>query len=1093
VRERLTDYPVTILLTDVEGSTALHSERGDARAQAILRTFDDLVRRSVRAHSGRSIKSLGDGVLAAFVSPRHAVACALAVQEAVTEHGLLHPDEQVRVRVALHTGEASLARGDIHGLAVSATARICAKAKGGEVLASEVVQKLCDPVAEATFRDRGRVTLRGFPQRWRLYQVSANPAAGARRRQRETPFVGRQAERAQLESLLEQAAAGHGGLVMLGGEPGVGKTRLTREIGVAARRRGFRVFTGHCYGAQLDRPYVAWAEIVEAALREIPPSSLLETLGDHAAEIARIVPEVRRRFPEIPPPVDLPAAEQRRYTFNSIGEYITRVGRRRPQLYILEDLHWADEATLLFLHHMVERLPAIPVVIIGTHRDPSTEDAPNLADALAGLIRSREAHLLTLDRHSQAEVGLMLRALSGHAAPEAVTAAIYAETDGNAFFVEEIFRHLADTGRLLDEQGGFRADLRIEEVDVPETLRLVLGRRLDRLAGDARRVLATAAVIGRVFDFGLLEALVDADSETLLATIEEAEHSGLVVSTSGPRGGLSFSHELIRQTLLTGLTRPRRQRLHLRVAEEMERTLGADADHHAAAIAHHLVEAGEAAAHPDRTVRYLCLAARRAVEAATFEDALWQLDIALTLAGSGDDRLRADLLVAEGTAKQGMGRWDESMSSWNAALDIHELRGDAEAVARLSADMSLQLGWSGRMVESLQLAGRGLSLCDERPSAVRAVLVAISGMAYGYSGAAGAGDQLTSQAVDVAEAAGDARTLAFALNTRANFHFFWSDPRRCVEVGERAAGMLRATGDLFTLAGHLGVMEMAMLFCGRVAESRAIDAEVGVLGHRLGHHGAELMHHHWQACDAIMAGDLQRLGRAATDDLEICRRHGLPWTPDSHVLLGLACFWGGDWAKALAHFDDGVLETLIPGAFDSAPPAFRLLTLAHMGDREGALEAVAQLRPRLSATGQPLTLGGQALVCALVRALPLLGQREEAAGLHPLLSDRLAAGVVVNSWDLALLHDVAGVAATAAERWQEAEQHFETALRQAEELPQRIAGADTRLHYGNMLAERRGAGDEALAHRLVSEAARSYRAMRMPRHRAMALTLLEGL
>jgi hypothetical protein len=366
-------------------------------------------------------------------------------------------------------------------------------------------------------------------------------------------------------------------------------------------------------------------------------------------------------------------------------------------------------------------------------------------------------------------------------------------------------------------------------------------------------------------------------------------------------------------------------------------------------------------------------------------------------------------------------------------------------------------------------------------------------MAHGYSGSAEGGDLLTGQAVDIAEAAADPRTLAFALNTRANFHFFWSDPRRCVEVGERAADMLRATGDLFTLAGHLGVMEMALLFCGRTAQSREVDAEVGVLGQRLGHHGAELMHHHWQACDAILAGDLQRLETAATDDLEICRRHGLPWTPDSHVLLGLGCLWRGDLPKALAHFDQGVLETLIPGAFDSAPPAFRLLTLAHMGDRERGLEAVSQLRARLPETGRPLTLGGLALVCALVRSLPLLGQPEEAASLHPLLCDRLAAGVVVNSWDLALLHDVAGVAATAGERWQEAEEHFATALRQSEELPHRIAGADTRLHYATMLAERRRAGDEALARQLVSEAARSYRAMRMPRHRGMALTLLEGL
>jgi len=1089
VPDRRLRGPITILLTDVDGSTALYSTRGDSETQAILRTCEELARREVRTHTGRAIKSFGGGLMASFASPRQAVACAQAIQGAITEHGHLHPDQQVKLRVGLHTGEASMVRGDLYGVAVSAAARICARARGGEVLASEVVRQLCGASTEAVFQERGRVALKGLPERWRLYQVTSPspPAPQVRRVAGATPFVGREAERRALESLLDGAAAGQGGLVMIGGEPGVGKTRLCREIAAEGHRRRFMAFTGHCYRSEGDLPYMPWVEIVEAAIRQAPRARLRDTLGDCAPEIARIVPELRHLFPDIPPPVDLPAEHQRRYTFGSISEYIARVGARRPQLYVLEDLHWADEATLLLLEHLAERLRTSPVLIVGTYRDSPVEEFAGLAETLSSLVRNRRAHLIGLGRHSQPEVAAMLRAMSGQAPPDAVTAAIYVETEGNAFFVEEVFHHLAETGRLVDERGRFRAGLRIADAGLPQTIRLVVGQRLERLSDATRRALSAAAVIGPVADLELLEALVGGGADTVVAAVEEAERAGLMTSSTDEcRVSLSFAHELVRQALQSRLSLPRRQRLHLHIAEAMERIAGAGAEDQAAAIAHHLVQAGPLATDRNRTVRHLAIAARRALDAATFETALRQLETALELLGPGDEQLRADLLVALGTAQQGMGLWDDSIRSWSAALDIHELRGDVEAAARLCRDMSMELSWGGKFTDSVLLASRGLSLAGERPSAARAILLAISGMAYGYSGNADGGDSLTAQAIELAEGLPDARSLGFALHNRAYFHFYWSDPGRCVEVGRRGVEQLSGTGDLFNMVGLQSVVQFALLFCGRIAESRALDAEVASLGVKLGHHGAELMHHHFRACSAIMAGDLEGLQRAATDDLQVCRSHGLPWTPDAHVLLGLGSFWRGDWERALAHFEDGMRETVIPGAFDAAPPAFRLLALAHLGDTERTLEAVARLQAALPAPGRPLSLGGLAVCCVLVQVLTMLGRRQEAALLHPRITNRIAAGVAVDSWDLALLHDVAGVAAAAADRWRDAELHFDTALRQADELPHRLAAAETRRHYAAMLTDRRGPGDANLARSLATEAMNRFASMRMPRHRRMA-------
>src|ERR1700756_2551452 len=212
----MTDELLTILFTDVEGSTALHAAKGDAEARRILGASDEVTRQQVREHGGREIKSTGDGFLIAFTSPRRAVACALSIQEASARRG-----QSIRVRAGLHTGEVSEEGGDLFGGAVNAAARICAKAQGGEVLVSDVVRQLCGTDGQVGFQDRGLLKLRGFPSRWSLFRAVPQPrgtVTGGR-----TPFVGRQEERGALRQLLDRAATGEGGLVMIGGEPGVGK------------------------------------------------------------------------------------------------------------------------------------------------------------------------------------------------------------------------------------------------------------------------------------------------------------------------------------------------------------------------------------------------------------------------------------------------------------------------------------------------------------------------------------------------------------------------------------------------------------------------------------------------------------------------------------------------------------------------------------------------------------------------------------------------------------------------------------------------------------------------------------------------------
>src|SRR5947208_15473976 len=242
---------VTVLFTDIVGSAALKTSQGDAAAQEIVRGHFELLREQVESHGGLEVKTLGDGLMATFVSPRSALTSAIAMQRARADGNRAKPPEQqVQVRVGLNAGEAIREDGDIFGSTVDAAARICAKAAGGQILASETVRGIVGAAKDLQFRDRGRFRLKGFPERWRLLEVAwqeeAEPAAAPVLAER-TPYIGRDAERAELRRLMEQAIAGHGTIVLIRGDPGVGKTRLAQEIVLEARARGMFDATGRCY------------------------------------------------------------------------------------------------------------------------------------------------------------------------------------------------------------------------------------------------------------------------------------------------------------------------------------------------------------------------------------------------------------------------------------------------------------------------------------------------------------------------------------------------------------------------------------------------------------------------------------------------------------------------------------------------------------------------------------------------------------------------------------------------------------------------------------------------------------------------------
>jgi hypothetical protein len=442
--------------------------------------------------------------------------------------------------------------------------------------------------------------------------LEASPLSLAER----TVFVGRETERGTIRAAIDRALTGHGSVVMLAGGPGVGKTRLAMEMGEFASRVGFRCLVGHCYERDEPFPFLPFAEIIESNLAEAASlDDFRRRMGKNAAELAQIAPSLRRGFPDIPQPLELSPAQKRRHLFQSVSDTMGRAAQTRSQLYIVEDLHWADESTLALFIHLANRIAQLPVIIIGTYRSGYSEDNPALVRTLEELIRMgvRPQKLGGLSKDAVAQ---MLHGLSQHQAPESLLSLIFEESQGYPFFVEEVYRHLIEEGKVFDAAGQFRADIRIDEIDVPDNVRLIISRRLERFDENEKRALAAAAVIGRSFSFQLMTAISQIDVDELFTVIEKAQQMGMIVpSSEGPETPFTFTHELLRQTLLAGISAPRLQQLHARVADAIERLEPGAVDERAAEIADHLLKAGSFADR-QRQVRWLTLAGKVALQAA---------------------------------------------------------------------------------------------------------------------------------------------------------------------------------------------------------------------------------------------------------------------------------------------------------------------------------------------------------------------------------------------------------------------------------------------------------------------------------------------
>ena len=376
---------------------------------------------------------------------------------------------------------------------------------------------------------------------------------------------------------------------------------------------------GRCYEEQGMPPYWPWVQAIRSYVREREPEQLRSEMGAGAADIAEMESDVKERLPDLRPPPALDSPEQARFRlFDSITAFLKSASQKQPLVLVLDDLHWADQPSLLLLQFVARELGNSRLLLIGTYRDMELSRQHPLAESLGELTRERLFQRVLLRGLSQQDVGRFIEVAAGVDPPAGLTEAVHTQTEGNPLFVTEVVRLLVQEGELTRESGARDS----WTVRIPEGVREVIGRRLNRLSQRCNETLTIASVIGREFELRQLTPLVeDISEDRLLEVLEEALSARVIEELPQLVGRYQFTHALIQETLTEEMSLTRRVRLHARIAQVLEELYGDNAEAHSAELAHHFAEA-EAVLGTENLVRYSLLAGEKALDAYASEEAL---------------------------------------------------------------------------------------------------------------------------------------------------------------------------------------------------------------------------------------------------------------------------------------------------------------------------------------------------------------------------------------------------------------------------------------------------------------------------------------
>ena len=858
-------------------------------------------------------------------------------------------------------------------------------------------------------------------------------------------FVGRRGELERLHQYLGRAAEGNRQLVLLEGEPGIGKTRLAMEFMEVCEAAGAFALYGRCDAETL----VPYQPFVEALRRYVAraPEQLAAWRAQYGTELGRVVPELATAG-------DSPGGfeEEERYRlFDAVSEVLNDIARRQPVVLVLDDLHWADKPTLLMLRQMVRAAGESPLLIVATIRD--TERPAALVDMLVQLRREHYFDRIELSGLDEEDATVLIGEFGPQGIPDHVNRALWEETKGNPFFLEEMVRHLGTTSPNPEGNGA------PWPLELPEGIREVIGRRLATLSERAGQLLTTAAVMGREFRIEVLEAIGGLDEDELDEVIDESVAAHVITEVPGVYGRCSFTHALIRQTLYDGLTATRRARLHLRVAEALERL---DAD--AAELAYHFSLAPPSRGAP-KAVEYADRAARHAAGVLAYEEAARLYAVALEALDQApaDAERRCRLLLALGHAQTKAGDTLDAQDTFRRAADTARALGSPQLLALAALGYGQPGQMAGGIVDEalVALLEEALEAVGDGDPAMRARLFARLAIELSFSEARDRRAELSSEAVALARHVGDARGLGFALIARHWSLWGPGNVQERLEAANELLGLAESVGDeRLAIAGH----RWRMIDLLELGEIDAVDIEIDAFA-RIAEQRRRLSDtlyvHIYRSMRLLLAGKFDQAEAEGHAAVALGNRVQDPNTGNATLLQ-----------SCTLRRERGRLERL-EGPVRAYAERFHSIpgwqcVLAHLLAETDRHDEAREILDGFGADGfRGLPLDGIWLgaVGYLAETAAALGDATHAEALHDLLEPYADRNVAVG-WASTCTGSAArhlGLLADLLGRRKEAIAYFEKALAMNERMRARPWVAHTQVELARVLAQRAAGRERAAA------------------------------
>jgi tetratricopeptide (TPR) repeat protein len=890
-------------------------------------------------------------------------------------------------------------------------------------------------------------------------------------------FVGREREMDELREGLEETLAGRGQAVALLGDAGIGKTRTAMEFGTYAQLRGARVLVGRCHEVAGAPPFWPWVQIVRTYMAEQEPEIVRTALGSGAATIARVIPDVREYFPELPVPHSVEPEQERFRAFDSLTTLLKNIAKDKPVVVLIDDLQWADVSSLLFLQFLAREVNSSRLLIMVTCRESDAETHPLLTQTLSAFARGPGGRTLVLKGLTEQDVNRFMEITTGQIPSAEIATAVYQKTEGHPFFMTEVVRLLA-IERKPAVNGGAQA---FAELPLPQSVQRVISRRVENLSQDCRELLTIAASIGREFTLPVLEAVVNSWQSSLvsapvLSLLEEAIAARLI--TIGPNGvgRYSFSHALICEVLGNTLPLSQRTRLQTNIGEALERLFSAAVEKHVAELAYRFYEAARGGGDAKKAIAYAQHAGNRAMSLLAYEEAAEHYGRALQLLELKEENedLQGELTLALGEAQRRAGDAPKAQETFLAAAAVARRRRtrDEKHAAVLLARAALGYGatlFTPTNADStlIKLFEEALDVLGEEESVLRARIMAQLAMGLYYSEPE-RGRTLSEQAVNIAARINDARTLAVVYSAR----------RYAIAFPENLDERLQVSTEMVELGEQHGYREVEILGHQWRTADVLEQGDCGAVDREITNHArlaAELQQplHRWynlvfQAMSSLMQGQLAEGERLVYEALNSGKRvqSQTPLIFFSIQLYQLRILQGRS-----QELEEAVKKLIKQNPRLVVWQCALAYLYCELDRREEAYRIFAPLAANEFAS-IPHDLNWPIAVALLSETCCFLGDTRAAAILYEQLLPYAERNIVVGP-AIASYGSVAyylGLLATTTRRWQEAEVHFE----QARTMNARMAAwpgvAHAATAHAHMLLTRHRLGDLEKAIALLNQA-----------------------